>query len=98
MSPWPKFYWIMWHLRKNRYVQYPFYTISQLLKDFKLSSDPKEKRYNYEGLKQFGEILFEVSEAAKRQTHGSLFSIFIDCSFIQTNGPFISWYFLNPLL
>lgn len=51
MSPWPKFYWIMWHLRKNRYVQYPFYTISQLLKDFKLSSDPKEKRYNHEGLR-----------------------------------------------
>lgn len=40
-------------------------------------------------------MLFEVSEAAKGQTHGSLFSIFTG-SFIQTNGPFISWYFLDP--
>lgn len=43
-------------------------------------------------------MLFEVSEAAKGQTHGSLFSVFTDCSFIQTNGPFISWHFLSPLL
>lgn len=46
----------------------------------------------------WGKMLFEVSEAAKGQTHGSLFSVFTDCSFIQTNGPFISWHFLNPLL
>lgn len=36
---------------KNRYIPYPFYTISQLLTDFKLSSDPKKKHYNYEGPK-----------------------------------------------
>lgn len=30
---------------------YPFHTVSQLITDFKLSSDPKKKHYNYEGLK-----------------------------------------------
>lgn len=30
---------------------YPFHTISQLITGFKLSSDPKKKHYNYEGLK-----------------------------------------------
>ena len=43
-------------------------------------------------------MLFEVSAAVKGQTHGSLFSIFTDCSFIQTSGSFISRYFLHPLL
>ena len=50
MSPWPEFYWIKWLLRKNRYIQYSINTISQLLTDFKLSSDPKKKHYNYDGL------------------------------------------------
>jgi hypothetical protein len=43
-------------------------------------------------------MLFELTEAARDQTHGSLFSIFTDYSFIQTNGPFISGDFLNLLL